>query len=312
MVMRIIIIGPTLLTRKCLEALTKNGKDEIISVYTLDNLQGSRKSRFAIMDDIAMNNKISLHKVADINNESVIEQIRNSNPDVIFELGWSQIISSEILGIPKKGCIGVHASLLPKNRGAASLNWALIRGDKKTGVTLFYLAEKPDDGEIIDQKEFDIDERDDIATLHSKSDLASVELLLENIDKIRSDKVNKIKQDISKATYTTRRSPGDGVINWSKTSEQIYNWIRAQTHPFPGTFTFWKNKKLFIWSANVSNHKSIGKPGEIFNIKKKDGILVNTSDNMILIKRAQLEDGLEMWSDDLAQKISMKDGDIFG
>ena len=137
--MKIVIIGPTLLTRKCVEALIRRGA-KIFAIYTLDDSMAWEKSRFAIMDDIAEKHGIKLFKVKDINSAEVISQLRNIQPDVIFELGWSQIISKDMLGIPRKGCIGVHASLLPKNRGAASLNWALIRGDKKTGVTLFYLA----------------------------------------------------------------------------------------------------------------------------------------------------------------------------
>ena len=310
--MRIVIIGPTLLTRKCLEVLIRDGRDEIAAVYTLEDTLCNEKSRFVLMDDLTERNNIRLYKVTNINDTSVVDQIRALKPDVIFELGWSQIISEGILRIPKKGCIGVHASLLPKNRGAASLNWALIRGDKKTGVTLFYLAERPDDGDIIAQKEFDIDDRDDISTLHSKSDIASAELLLENIDDIRNDTVRRIKQDPKEVTYTARRKPEDGVIDWNTDSRQIYNWIRAQTHPFPGAFTFWKKKKLYVWQSQIENSVTQGKPGEIFKIENKKGIYVTTKDGLLLIKRAQLEHGVEMWADDLAEKYGIKLGDILG
>src|SRR3989338_5543888 len=251
--MRIVIIGPTLLTRKCLEALIKDGRDEIIAVYTLEDSLCNEKSRFVLMDDLAKQNNILLYKITDINDKSAVNQIKESSPDVIFELGWSQIISKDILSIPKKGCIGVHASLLPKNRGAASLNWALIRGDKKTGVTLFYLAERPDDGDIIAQKEFDIDDRDDISTLHAKSDIASAELLLENIDAIRNDTVKRLKQNLAETSTTQRRRPEDGVIKWDSTAKELYNWVRAQTHPFPGAFTFWKGKRFYIWQSEISD-----------------------------------------------------------
>lgn len=310
--MKIVIIGPTLLTRKCLEALIKNGKDEIAAVYTLADTFAWEKSRFTPMDDLAQKYRIDLHKVSDINDKAVVEQIRNMQPDVIFELGWSQIISKDILDIPKKGCTGVHASLLPKNRGAASLNWALIKGEEKTGVTLFYLSEKPDDGDIIGQKEFYIDDRDDISTLHSKSDIASAELLLENIDAIRDGTVKRIKQNASEVTFTSRRKPEDGVIDWNKTSREIYNWIRAQTHPFPGAFTFWKGKKLYIWQSEIQSNQSGVKPGVVFRVESKKGILVGTKDGLILVKRAQLENDAEMWTDDLAEKHGIENGDILG
>ncbi|MBI4174474.1 MAG: methionyl-tRNA formyltransferase [Candidatus Aenigmarchaeota archaeon] len=306
--MKIVVIGPTLLTRKCVEALIRKG-ERISAIYTLDDSLALGKSRFAIMDDFAEKN-IPLYKVKDINSPEVIEQIRKINPDLIFELGWSQIISPDILKIPGKGCIGVHASLLPKNRGAASLNWALIRGDKKTGVTLFYLAEKPDDGDIIAQKEFDIDDRDDIATLHCKSDDASVQLILENIDLIRSGTAKRIRQDPKQVTFTTRRKPEDGIIDWSRPARDIYNWIRAQTHPFPGAFTFWKGKKIYAWTAEPMNGS--GRPGEIISIEAKRGVLVGTGDGTILLKRIQIEDGVEMWADDFAERHDIKQGDILG
>jgi len=310
--MRIVIIGPTLLTRKCLEALIRDGRDEIAAVYTLENKLCNEKSRFVLMDDLTERNNIRLYKVTNINDTSVVDQIRALKPDVIFELGWSQIISEGILRIPKKGCIGVHASLLPKNRGAASLNWALIRGDRKTGVTLFYLAERPDDGDVIAQKEFDIDDRDDISTLHSKSDIASAELLLENIDAIRNETIRRIRQEPGEVTHTARRKPEDGVIDWNTSSRQIYNWIRGQTHPFPGAFTLWKRKKLYIWQSETENSVFTGRPGEIFKIEEKKGIFVITADGLLLIKRAQLEDGVEMWADDLAKKYLIKPGDFLG
>ncbi|HLC77313.1 MAG TPA: methionyl-tRNA formyltransferase [archaeon] len=310
--MRIIIIGPTLLTRHCLEAIITEGKDEILAVYVLDDTFAWVKSRFAIMDDTAQKNNINLYKVSNINDRSVIDQIKKFQPDVILELGWSQIISPEILLIPKKGCIGVHASLLPKNRGAASLNWALIKGEKKTGVTLFYLAERPDDGDIIAQKEFAADERDDIETLHAKSDLASVELLMENMGAIRNDTVKRIPQDMKQVTYTPRRKPEDGVISWTRPSIEIYNWVRAQSHPFPGSFTFWKNKKLYVWRVKISEYKSVSRPGEISMIKNKQGVLVNTTDNMILLERVQFDNGIEMWADELARKYNLQDGDFLG
>lgn len=310
--MRIIIIGPTLLTRNCAEAIIRNGKDEIAAIFTLEDAFCRKKSRFALMDDLAADNNIRLFKVPDINEKPVVEKIAGLRPDVIFELGWSQIISPEILKIPEKGCIGVHASLLPKNRGAASLNWAIINGEKKTGVTLFYLAEKPDDGDVIAQKEFHIDDRDDIETLHAKSDLASAELIMENLDAIRSGSARRIKQDPLLATYTQKRKPDDGEIDWNTGSRQIYNWIRAQAHPFPGAFTTWNGKKLYIWKAEIHSVAQSGEPGRIFEVKQKDGILVNTADKMILIRRAQLNSGIEMWADELAERHGIRTGDTFG
>ena len=124
--------------------------------------------------------------------------------------------------------------------------------------------------------------------------------------------MRRIKQDPKEVTYTTRRKPEDGVVDWNTDSRQIYNWIRAQTHPFPGAFTFWKKKKLYVWQSQIENSVTQGKPGEIFKIENKKGIYVTTKDGLLLIKRAQLEHGVEMWADDLAEKYGIKLGDFLG
>lgn len=311
--MRIVIIGPTLVTKNCLKALLKVSKDKIVGLFTLHESYADEKSRYVIFDKIAKENNIPLFKVMNINNRKNVEMMKKLNPDVIFQLGWSQIMSEEILKIPPKGCIGVHASLLPESRGGASLNWALIKNMKKTGVTLFYLNEKVDSGNIIAQKEFYIDFRDDIRTLHDKSDLASIELILENLDSIRDGTVKSRKQDESKASYTKQRKAEDGIIDWNSNCMNIYNWIRALAHPFPGAFTYYKGKKLFIWQADLTRiSENSGEVGEIIDIIKKGGILVKTKDKEILLRRVQIEDGIEMWADDFAEKYKIKKGIILG
>ncbi len=311
--MRIAIIGPTLLTKICLTGLLKQKKDEIVALFTLDDSLAKKKCRSVRFDDICSKYKVPLYKVKDINDEKAIGLMKRLSPDVIFELGWSQIISNEILQIPKKGCIGIHASLLPKNRGGASLNWALIKGAKKWGVTLYYLDEDIDKGKIIDQELFSITMDDDIKTVHDKSDMASAGLLIRNLDDIRNDTVKPTTQDNKKANYLPRRSPEDGIIDWNKTSLELYNWIRALTHPFPGAFTPHQGKKLFIWKSFLPDKKENakpGRPGQVIDVKR-EGVLVRTKDSSLLLKQLQFENSAELGAYDFAKKYKIKAGDIF-
>ena len=310
--MRIAVIGPTLLTKRCLIELLKQKKDRITALFTLDDSSAKKKCRSVRFDDICSKYKIPLYKVSDINDKKAVEIIRKLSPDVIFELGWSQIITKEILQIPKKGCIGVHASLLPKNRGGASLNWALIKGAKKWGVTLYYLDEDIDKGKIIDQESFSITMKDDIKTVHDKSDMASAELLTRNLDAIRNSTVKPTAQDSKKADYLPRRSPEDGIIDWNKTSLELYNWVRALTHPFPGAFTLYKNKKLFIWKSSLPDKTEKAKPGQPGQIASidREGILVKTKDKSILLKQLQFENSIELGAYDFAKKYKIRIGDV--
>ncbi len=310
--MRILVIGPTQLTKACLQALIADGKDEIAGVFALSDNEAAKKARAVLFEDVCGPNGIPLYKVDDINSHDSVRKMRELKPDVIFQLGWSQIFSREIIRLAPKGCIGVHASLLPRNRGGASLNWALIKGERKWGVSLFYMSEKVDSGDLIGQCGFDVEERDDIRTLHDKSDLASAQLLLKYLPAIRENKVKPMKVDYRNASYLKRRKPEDGIVDWNLGSREIYDWVRGQTHPFPGSFTFWKGRKLFIWKAlPYGGSESKGKNGEILGILGKKGIVVKAAGSSVLLERIQLENEPEMWADDFAEFYGLKAGETF-
>lgn len=311
--MRIVVIGPTLLTRRCLEAILEKADDEVAAVFALTNKHALKKARFAVFDDLAERYKFKLYKVDDINDNKNVEEIKKINPDLILELGWSQILSGKIIKIPKKGCVGVHAAMLPKNRGGASLNWALIKGEKDWGISLYYLDEKVDTGKVIAQKALKIDGRDTITTLHDKSDAATIKLLTENLPLIRNDKVKVIKQDDSQATYLSTRKPIEGFIIWDKTAKEIYNLIRALSGDFGGAFVFLNDKKLFIWQAEIGQNLQAGlKAGQIIDISEQEGIFIQTGEGALLLKRTQLEGDVPMSADDFARKYNLEKGDYFG
>ena len=167
------------------------------------------------------------------------------------------MIPTKILAIPPLGCVGIHASLLPKYRGGAPLVWAMIHGERETGVTMFFFEKGMDSGDVIAQNRFRIEQEDTISDVLRKSKLASLSILTEFLPQIASGTAPRIPQDESQATYFPQRSPEDGRIDWSWSSEQIRNFIRAQTKPYPGAYTIVNDKKLIIWSADVveTNHR---------------------------------------------------------
>lgn len=180
------------------------------------------------------------------------EYIKALCPDLIIVVGWYYSINEAILKIPQKGCCAIHASLLPKYRGNAPLVWAMINGEKQTGVSLFYIGNGIDDGDIIAQKAFDINPEDTIKEVLKKAEDASIGLLKKNIPKVLNGTAERFKQNKEHATYFPKRTPEDGEIDWSWDSERINRFIKAQTHPYPGAFTKIGDKKILIWSATVS------------------------------------------------------------
>ena len=174
-------------------------------------------------------------------------------PDLIIVIGWYYMIPDSIMKLPPKGVIGIHASLLPKYRGNAPLVWAIINGEKQTGVSLFYFDEGIDTGDIIAQSKFEIGESDTIKEVLEKTKKHSIDILLESMPDLLSNTVKRLPQDHSLATIFPKRTPADGKINWALPAKDIRNFIRAQTKPYPGAFTSIRNKKVIIWDADIIN-----------------------------------------------------------
>lgn len=310
--MKIAVITPTLLGRHCLQRICP--RYQVAAVVVLKETMAQSKSRYAYFDDLAEQFGFDLIRVSRVNDPGVIERFRSIAPDLILELGWSEIIPRKIIAIPSRGCVGVHGAILPDVRGGASMNWALIRGAAEWGVTLMYLHEKVDQGDIIGIRKFRIQPRDDIATVHLKSDQATADLLEEHLPLIEKGAAKRRPQSGEKFECLPPRKPSDGVIDWTKSAVEIDRWIRAQTHPFPGAFTWYEKRKLFAWCASLLYlHLPMeSEPGTIVEIKEGEGLCVRTADGVILLTRIQAENDVEMWADEWAQRYGVKNGNRFG
>jgi methionyl-tRNA formyltransferase len=180
-------------------------------------------------------------------------QLESFKPDFILVIGWYYMIPEQMLSLPAKGAAGIHGSLLPKYRGNAPFVWAMINGEKETGISFFYFDDGIDTGDIIAQRTIQLEETDTIAQLLDKAQQASVEILLENIPKIEKGIAARVKQDHAQATYFPKRTPEDGLIDWSWDVQRIRNFIRAQTKPYPGAYTIMEGKKIIIWDADITD-----------------------------------------------------------
>lgn len=244
-----------------------------------------------------------------IREKEFIELIGSFNMDAIIVVAYGQILPEEILRIPKYGCINLHGSLLPRYRGAAPIQWALIKGEKKTGVTTILMDKGMDTGDILFQEESDIDQQDTAGTLSGKLSTIGASLLLKTIRGLERGEIRPYQQDHSLATYAPILKKEDGRIDWTKGAEEIRNQVRGM-NPWPGTYTFLEGRLLKIWDVDIVEGNG-GKPGRI-NQAGKTGFIVSTGKHSLLIKELQLEGKSRTTSMDFLQGHRIKEGSILG
>lgn len=312
--MKIGIISSGLSGKYLLEELIKIKDFKIEIIITINNNLSHTKSTYCSFDYISKEHNIKLLKVTNINEVEVIRTIELLNLDLIIEMGWSQIISKKILEIPPLGVIGTHLSLLPKGRGHSPLNWALINGEKECGITLYYLSEMVDTGDIINQCKFNIEERDNINTLYNKATYLGVNMVKDYLELLKEGKIIRLHQNIILPPLSKRR-PKDGLIDWNQDGGKIVNLVKALTKPFPGSYSYIMGKKVYIWEAENAKDIYINdNPGTIIKVINGQGVLVSTKSNPIILKRISLSNQLDLWADELIPKDwenkSFNEGDV--
>jgi methionyl-tRNA formyltransferase len=243
--------------------------------------------------------------------------IKKWRPDLIIAAGWYFNIPAGIRGIPSKGCLGFHASLLPKYRGGAPIPWAIINGEDKTGVTLFHLSDEIDAGDIVSQKQVPIFPEDKVFDVIKKAELAAVDMLKEVLPLLRAGMAPKIKQVLKESRIFPQRSPEDGLIDWNESTTCVYNFIRAQSYPYPGAFTFFRGKKLIAWSSKVykcSNFDS-SCPGTILAAVDEDrgrGFTVRTKDSDLCLLLTDVQCGdVSVGALEFFREKGISNGEVF-
>ncbi|MEG0371106.1 MAG: methionyl-tRNA formyltransferase [Clostridium sp.] len=284
--MKIVFMGTPDFAAHSLECITNN--HSILSVITQPDKPKGRgqKMQFTPVKQVAIDNDIEVMQPINIKNQlEFIEHIKSLSPDIIVVVAYGQILSKEILEIPRYGCINVHASLLPSLRGAAPINWAIINGDKTTGVTIMQMDEGLDTGDMILKSEILISEEETAGNLHDRLMKLGGSLLVEALEKIEKGAISPKVQDNSKSSYAHMMKKELGHINWSNDAREIYNLIRGVI-PWPGAYTYYEGNMIKIWNASFVNEVCNKEPGEIIKISK-EGILVNAKNGAILIREIQ-------------------------
>ena len=227
-----------------------------------------------------------------VKEEDCLQWLKAQHPDLIVVVAFGQILPPRILRLPPHGCINLHASLLPHYRGAAPINRTIMNGDTKTGVTTMFMNEWMDTGDILIQRETDIEPDEDAPALRNRLATLGAKLLLETIHLLKRRELPSLPQDHSKASYAPPLKKEDGKINWQRSAQEIQNQIRG-TLPWPGAFTKVGNKLLKIFKSGMGEGTPQGPPGTVTDVSTS-GITVATGNGHLLITEVQLQDRKRM------------------
>ena len=252
---------------------------------------------FDSVAELAASKGIPVYAPEDINHPIWVGRIRAMKPDFLFSFYYRSLIKQELLDIPAKGCINLHGSLLPKYRGRVPINWAIINGEKKTGVTLHYMTAKADAGDIIAQEKVTITGDDTAKSLFDKCVEAAKKMLGKTLPLLKKGKAPRTPQDDRQATVFGGRKPADGEIDWSKSAAAVRNLIRAVTRPYPGAFSFLGDRKCFIWSAELANNPGKAAPGKVISVSP---LTVACGEGALRITSGEMENGVFQTGDQLA------------
>jgi len=279
--MKIVFMGTPDFAVNVLKGLIDNY--EVVGVVTQPDKRVGRhlELRETPVKKLAQENNIKVFQPVKIREE--YSNILELNPDIIITCAYGQIIPKEILEFPKYGCINVHASLLPKYRGGAPIHWSIINGEKETGITIMYMDEGMDTGDIISQESIDILESDNLESIHDKLSVLGTKLLLETLPSIFEGSNNRIKQDPSKVTYAYNIKREEEHIDFNKTSREVFNLIRGLS-PIPSSNAILFNEEMKILESKILDKEYNGTCGEIVDITK-EGIVVKTKDSAVILTK---------------------------
>ncbi|MEQ4283744.1 bifunctional UDP-4-amino-4-deoxy-L-arabinose formyltransferase/UDP-glucuronic acid oxidase ArnA [Pseudomonas syringae] len=288
-----------------LQALLDAGY-EIAAVFTHADAP-KEKTFFGSVAQLCARHGIAVHAPEDPNHPLWVERIGKLAPDFIFSFYYRQLLGDSLLACAKKAALNLHGSLLPRYRGRAPANWVLVNGESETGVTLHQMVKRADAGPIVAQQRVSISATDTALTLHGKLRDAAADLLCETLPLLAAQgQLPATPQDESRATYFGRRTPADGLIDWSLPATQLYNLIRAVTQPYPGAFCPVGDNKLIVWTASVDTSSNGEAPGTVIS---HEPLRIACGEGSLVITAGQRGDnGLYLSGEQLAREFGLVAG----
>ncbi|MEZ7864835.1 MAG: methionyl-tRNA formyltransferase [Rhodospirillales bacterium] len=304
--MRLIVMGQQAFGKSALEAILEKGEDEVVAVYCAPDKEGKPVDP---IKTFAEEKGLPVYQPDNFKDAEYLDAMRALNADLCVMAYVIIFVPEEARDIPTHGSICFHPSILPKHRGPSSINWPIIGGATKSGLTFFWPDDGLDEGEILLQKHIDITPDDTLGTVYfEKIFPLGIEATLEAIALVKAGNPPRIVQDSSLATYESWCRKADAEIDWFKSSADVYNLIRG-TNPQPGSWTTHDGNELKVFDC--AKVEASGKPGEVVAVSD-EGITVATKDGGILVKRVKPHDDKKITSADYISKVSLTAGVVFG
>lgn len=323
--MRVIFMGTPDFAVGALEALLEAGHEVTAVVTQPDKQKGrDRKVQFSPVKQCALSHGITVLQPARIKAPEAVEELRKYEADIFVVAAFGQILSKEILEMPRYGCINIHASLLPKYRGASPIQYAVLNGDDMTGVTIMQMNEGMDTGDILTMKAIPVEKSDTGGSLFEKLSALGAALLVKTLPKIEAGEIIPVRQQEEDASHVRMLTKEMGRIDWKKDADVLERLVRGM-NPWPSAYCSFRGKILKVWKAEVScgqpgegdgyagrfrhSESRVASPGEVLLVTK-DSICVQTGKGVLVLKEVQLEGKKRMPVQDFLLGCQMKAGEI--
>ena len=308
--LKVVFMGTPDIAVSVLEAISDSHHSLTAVITREDKPRGRGKELKATpVKEYAIRHGIPVYQPARIKDKEAVDMLRSLDADIFVVAAYGQILSKEILEIPRLGCINVHASLLPKYRGAAPIQWAIIDGEKETGITIMQMDEGLDTGDMLLSERVPIEDDETAETLHDKLAVCASHIIVEALDMIEAGNVRCIKQDSSLSSYARILDRSLGHIDFRKSAKEIERLVRG-LYPWPSTYSYINGKTIKIFKAAVTDMQSDGEPGTVSCVTG-DEIYINTGDGRLAVRELQLEGKKRMSAHDFLLGYRINAGDRF-
>ena len=287
--MRIVFMGTPDFSVPTLEALVAS-EHEVVGVVTQpDKPKGRGKEiHMSPVKECALQHNIPVYQPVRARDEAFVDEMRTLNPDVMVVIAFGQILPKSLLELPKYGCVNIHASLLPKYRGAAPIQWAVINGDEETGITTMMMDVEMDTGDMLEKTVVKLDPEETGGSLFDRLSLLGGDLILSTLSKLEKGEITPVPQDHEKATYVKKISKSMGDIDWTMDAVSIERLVRG-LNPWPSAFTRWNGKMLKIWEAKVLPDPDVKLPCGSVISASDEGLKIQTGAGVLCVTSLQLE-----------------------
>ncbi len=311
--MRAIFMGTPEFAVPCLQTVAQ--EHELLGVVTQpDSRQGrGHKLCFSPVKLQALSYNVPILQPIKLREAITVNTIKDLQPEVIIVVAYGQKIPKILLELPAKGCINVHSSLLPKYRGAAPIQYAILKGEKETGVSTMYLSQQWDAGDIILQDKEVIYPDDTAGSLHDRLSLRGACLLSQTLKQLSAGVAPRIPQNHEAATYAFKLTKEQGAIDWTKTADELQDFVRGM-NPWPTAYTYYNEETIKLWETEILRSESSknGHPGEIVNINDHGICIATGSNGTIIVKQLQRRGSRKLSGKDFANGLRLKIGDRLG